>query len=446
MSQRWWISAVIIAYAGTARAEETRVDEMWFGEPSRIQSEPSQPLARAPEPPAPPFGTAGQFVVTSASTVGVSYRSWDSSEASAFSAAFAPGLDFFIVRNLSLGIELGAAYSLSRGYGVDGRLVQTRGTTLSGGVRTGLNVPLGTAVSWYPKLTFGVHSTDIELRLLTGSSVSTPESPLEEATTRYLGPWLAAFAPVVLHPRSHFFIGLGPSISHGLARARGAPQPGGERTAVGGRLVIGGFWGGRVESRTQPGEASDPSVTAPHRFGQRGQLVFSSESALYARWLTEAGSGASSTQYALAPAVDYFLLDRMLVGLAFHYSSSRATGVDPLTRLEITGSAESVGGGLRLGADVPLGTWLSFDPRLSFAVSAGDRHLESERVAVAYTTTAVTLSLYAPLLVHAAPHAFLGFGPAASRDFERTADFGSASLENPRTALGASLVVGGWID
>jgi hypothetical protein len=386
--------------------------------------------------------------------VGASTLPESDSEASSLAVAFAPGLDFFIAQNLSLGVDFTAGYWLSRGYRADGRLVQTRVTSLSGGARVGWNVPLGAALSWYPRFTFGIHRRVAELRLASGSSISTPASPLGDATAEYLGPWVSLFAPVLLHPRSHFFIGLGPSLHHGFGSERGAPEAGGERTVLGASLVVGGFWGGSAQPAAAPDEGPDEALTeaperkatAPHRFGTQGQVVLSGESALYVRRLTYSGADASSTEYALAPAVDYFVVDQVPLGLALFFSSSSGSGIDPLTGLEVRASAKSGGGAIRLGFDVPMGSRLSFDPRLSFALSVGKRRLESGADAVASTRTALTMAFAAPLLLHVAPHAFVGFGPSVSRDLQRTAEFEAGSVENPGTALRASLIVGGWID
>ena len=59
------------------------------------------------------------------------------------------------------------------------------------------------------------------------------------------------------------------------------------------------------------------------------------------------------------------------------------------------------------------------------------------------SSTVVTLSLYAPVLVHVATHAFVGLGPFVAHDAVRRAD--DRPRDNAATRVGASLVVGGWV-
>ena len=54
-------------------------------------------------------------------------------------------------------------------------------------------------------------------------------------------------------------------------------------------------------------------------------------------------------------------------------------------------------------------------------------------------------SLYVPLLVHPAPHFFVGLGPFVTHDVdhEYTAQNGGKG-KNEGTTVGAALTVGGW--
>jgi len=48
-----------------------------------------------------------------------------------------------------------------------------------------------------------------------------------------------------------------------------------------------------------------------------------------------------------------------------------------------------------------------------------------------------------PLLVHVAPHLFVGFGPWLAQDLVRTVTYADTStLQNPSTRFGASVLVG----
>ena len=141
-------------------------DEELFDTPRTRAKPPEPPEPPEPPPPAEPvaprFGAPGELVITGDSSLGVSSTRYASSDASAFSAAFSPGLDVFVVRGLSLGIDVNLGYSSSKGYGAAGQLVSRTSTTLAGGSRLGFNVPLGDVASWYPRVTVGMESVRVE--------------------------------------------------------------------------------------------------------------------------------------------------------------------------------------------------------------------------------------------------------------------------------------------
>ena len=66
-----------------------------------------------------------------------------------------------------------------------------------------------------------------------------------------------------------------------------------------------------------------------------------------------------------------------------------------------------------------------------------------------YSAAIVAVALYAPLLVHPAPHAFVGFGPGIYQDLSRgytdPAVPDSTIVQNRETNLSLSLIVGGWL-
>ncbi|MGA7121967.1 MAG: hypothetical protein WBY94_17800, partial [Polyangiaceae bacterium] len=96
-----------------------------------------------PDPPSARFGSPGQFVVTGGSDVAVSSTSYSASQATNLAATFAPALQYFIVRDVSVGLDVGLSYSDNKGYGADGSSVETKTTSLNVGPRIGVNIPLG---------------------------------------------------------------------------------------------------------------------------------------------------------------------------------------------------------------------------------------------------------------------------------------------------------------
>jgi len=124
---------------------------------------PPQESVPAAEPPTPfeafvPFGSPGQWVVMGSSTgAGISYETFSASDVAFFSASVAIGVDRFVARNLSIGIDLDLGYRDSKGYGATS-FDDTWSTQFGAGIRFGVNVPFGPLWSWYPRASFGLES------------------------------------------------------------------------------------------------------------------------------------------------------------------------------------------------------------------------------------------------------------------------------------------------
>ena len=125
-------------------------------------------------------------------------------------------------------------------------------------------------------------------------------------------------------------------------------------------------------------------------------------------------------------------------------SASPAGGSSPASSAATTDDVSSFGGAVRLGGDAPLSPLVSFYPRASFAVSRESYDERSGVARNAASATVFTLRLYAPLLVHVATHAFVGFGPSVVRDVLRSIDDDRRG-DNLATRVGATLIVGGWL-
>ncbi|MGH7438276.1 MAG: hypothetical protein ACRENE_21535, partial [Polyangiaceae bacterium] len=117
-------------------------------------TQPTEPV----EPDAPLFGGAGQWVILStSSSAGISSESFSASQANFFDVEVAVGVDRFIVRNVSIGIDAEVGYADFKGYGATG-LTETTSNHFAGGVRLGVNVPFGRLLSFYPRVTVGAES------------------------------------------------------------------------------------------------------------------------------------------------------------------------------------------------------------------------------------------------------------------------------------------------
>ncbi|CAN5748334.1 hypothetical protein BH11MYX4_BH11MYX4_42870 [soil metagenome] len=400
-----------------------------MGVAARAQQAEDEPYIPPPvEPPAPRFGDAGEYVVTGAAVIGVSSVQYAQSDAARLNVVFSPGLDLFVVRGVSFGVDVDLRYERSKAYDSGGVLGTTKTTRLAGGVRVGVNVPFGRLLSLYPRATMGFASTRVAGP--TGTALAD-----HAATTT---PSITLFAPLLLHAAPPLFFGAGPILTHDVGSGAGSSD---EATTIAGRIVVGGWWGGRAPSRAASEEHVDPTVAevmAPHFVG-RGQWVFTNEAGATAAYSHFPGQTTAewATAVSLAPGFDVFV--------ARHVSGGAAGRVCYSSR----GSAREIegGGGPRFGVDIPLGPSLSLYPRLLVTYARGT--VESTTLRGAYSTRTTSsgavfaASLYAPLLFHVATHAFVGFGPSLTQEISRSVDGGSG---NPvGTRIGAALVVGGWL-
>ncbi|MBX3185479.1 MAG: hypothetical protein KF819_00635 [Labilithrix sp.] len=403
-----------------------------------VPPRPPPPSESAPQPvgdpPSPPFGSPGQLVVTADSIVALAWTTYSPSrdDLSSFAVTFSPGVDVFVMRGFSVGGEFHVGYATSSEYDTESKLVRSKSTTLAGGPRVGFNVPLGAALSWYPRVTLGVESVRREERRVARASTFGPEPG---GTGSELGVFVGVFAPVLVHPKPHLFLGLGPAVVHVLGVSREGPEIGAERTTLAARFVVGGWWGGAKVS-------SDAARLAPSpQFGASGQWVFTGEIGAAAARTASDGASSPSTVATFAPGVDYFVGRRISVGASIALSRSRIFGVT-LDGVPRESEASMLGGTLRVGVDVPFTSWLSFYPR-AFASFGGGwyaRRLGSGRSEL--TDVFITPGAYAPLLVHPASHVFVGLGPSLSYDALRVTEPGA---NRRATRVGAALLVGGWL-
>jgi hypothetical protein len=131
---------------------------------------------------------------------------------------FAPAVDYFIVKNLSIGGFVGIDYS---------RAGDADGFRFSIGPRVGYNLSFTNLLGLWPKIGFTyAHSNSGYSRAFAGGTVSTSDS--NDAIA------INVFVPVMFHPTTHFFVGFGPFVD--------ADLNGDYRTvAYGMKLTIGGW-------------------------------------------------------------------------------------------------------------------------------------------------------------------------------------------------------------
>ena len=331
-----------------------------------------------------------------------------------------------MVRGFSLGVDLDVRYQATT-RPPNAQLGNTKTTTLALGPRFGLNVPLGERFSFYPRLTLSFSSVST-----TREVIGTSEETASERTIV-----MAAFAPLLFHAAPHFFFGAGPLFSHAF------PETGtsGSITTVGGRVLVGGWWGG-APKYDDALTAADPDDTP--RFGARGQWVFTGDvggRVAYTKGSSSTVANDTQTTLSLTPGADLFVASHISVGIAALASYAETE----------SSSRTAFGIGPRLGAEIPLGRSFSLYPRVLVSyvhvetqvkATLAPYRVVSDPASSTSSGDIFTLTAYVPVLAHVAPHFFLGFGPTFLHELSRTFGNDSGDLA---TRIGAALEVGGWL-
>lgn len=176
-------------------------------------AEPS-PAATQVGPDAPVFGQRGQLVVTSAFALSAGYLREGGRSLITFD--FSPSAHYFVAQNFSLGLGVTVRQSpyvitVYNEYG-PGADVVSHSTTLAIAGSAGYNAPLGKLVSLWTRADFGFADNQYP-------GLAAPSAPFSGHTSQ--GVWLELFAPFLVHPVPHFFVGLGPDLLGEIALSRG---------------------------------------------------------------------------------------------------------------------------------------------------------------------------------------------------------------------------------
>ncbi len=400
--------------------------------------DPPPPPRPAPEPvppPAPPraprFGERGQTFVTNELALDGALTRYDDLQGEVASFRVRVAAMHFVLPNLAVGGSAGLESSSRRvprntAYDVTYTTTVTR---WGGQLAVAYDVPLTGLSSLLPSVAVGMESV---------MSQNVDYNRMES----WLVPRVRAFVPLVVHPRRGFFVGLGPSIDHtfdGRLDENAAP----ETTRVAVESVFGAYLDSAREA-----EAEEPRV----RFGRARDLVMTSETSAALSYQSNARDDARSTALSLTPSVDYFLIDHFSLGLGARAVYSRRSTdavnatLDPRTRPQREESATRLtfGGVVRLGAALPLGSFVSWFPRVGFGVD--HRHLRDTVGDATYLrgqTWVPYVSVDAPLVAHAG-RGLVGVGPSFSRDLEPQ-PVHPFRRDVPNVRFGVSAIVGGWL-
>jgi hypothetical protein len=156
------------------------------------------------------FGARHQVAISSDAAMSIQHTSQTGTNDGSISVTVAPASDFFVIKNLSLGAAAGLQYA---------RAGKSHSMRLSLGPRIGYNVEITHLLSFWPKIGLSY-------------SYSATEDGAIHARRNATG--INVFAPIMMHPVEHFFVGFGPFIDTDLyGKHRG--------TLWGGRMTLGGW-------------------------------------------------------------------------------------------------------------------------------------------------------------------------------------------------------------
>jgi hypothetical protein len=188
-------------------------------------------------PPAPRyvehFGGPGTFAVSNDANVSVIGSSVSDNGGSSWTLTLAPAADYFVMQGLSVGGQIAYIHtSESSGTGANPGATSTTVSTNSFGIgpRVGYNIPITDTISFWPKL--GLVFTDTSVGGNPGGSGNTFD--------------LVIFAPFLIHPAQHFFLGLGPYFQTDLTASESvngvSQQNVPKTTSYGLQFTVGGWF------------------------------------------------------------------------------------------------------------------------------------------------------------------------------------------------------------
>lgn len=404
--------------------------------------------APAPEPPRPTparFGARGQFVVSNWTDI---LAEKGTQNGSALDLRFSPGLDYFFLENLALGLDLDFRFSSTN---LDNsQPVTQQQTDLGAGARFGVNLPFGDALSLYPRLTLGYESDSLALQSQPFTSVF--GTSIGSRTLSVSGPYLKVYVPLLYQVAPGFFIGAGPYLFRHFAGYQGDYGADFLRTQVSFALEVGGTLGGPDALAREPA----PPAGAPEgrRFGARGEIVLDGSLGLIGGWseyLQAPGSTDTLGTEWLAAGLDYFVANHISIGFTSSVGATQSAGIDSIGASDhydtVTWGVEP-----RVGFEVPMGPSVSWYPRLGVTFGGASTSISTSLgPEISHDSSwYVGAHVEAPFLLHVSRHFFLGLGPGYHAQFTHPTSQsrpGGPALTSQNTSsdLEAAFLVGGWL-
>jgi hypothetical protein len=165
------------------------------------------PVEGAPEPRVRRFGDAGEVVFSNEISLSGSAAWFAGTPSRSSSFGVGLGVDCFVTDRLSLGVygsgSRGSSTSIDPT--TSGEVTSTStGWAIAG--RVGVDLPLADRVSFWPRLSLSAGEQSI--------TIQETSTLLNDAHFVTIG----LFAPVLVHPATHVYVGLGPTLASDLSR------------------------------------------------------------------------------------------------------------------------------------------------------------------------------------------------------------------------------------
>jgi hypothetical protein len=199
-----------------------------------------------------------------------------------------------------------------------------------------------------------------------------------------------------------------------------------------------------------------PGYGAPRpvqQFGGPGTLAISSDMNLALQGCsgcaspTNIGYGAGNNAanssgwvLTLAPAADYFVIQGLSLGAQIVYAHTHMSSSSGVAGSSSTSTdGDLFGIGARVGYNIPITDLISFWPKAGLL-------FDTVSSTGSFSANAFDVFVYAPFLLHLAPHFFAGLGPQIQTDI--TSSQSEAGHSNPsppkQTSYGILFTIGGW--
>ncbi|MGD0525842.1 MAG: hypothetical protein ABSE49_11895 [Polyangiaceae bacterium] len=186
------VSAVLLA-AGTAQA----ADEPHFGAAGELSLGSDLNLVATGSLLTLASSGGAGGILTPATMLDIGGATYSNNGGSQVGISLAPAADYFVIDNLSLGLELLFGYGSYSPPSTPGVTTKSTNVTEYGiAPRVGYNIPIGDTLSLWPKVFFEHAGFS-----LGGGGAGYGNIQL-----------LGAYVPILYHPVPHFYVGLGPNI------------------------------------------------------------------------------------------------------------------------------------------------------------------------------------------------------------------------------------------